>query len=144
MSSSLSPKLPPVSRWIIWFALFNAVGIYLIVLHFLLNAEASAPGDPIIKTVLMGMGFGGAVISMAIRQIVKSRTKSVNGTLVAPAWIDQAFIVALALAESPAISGFVLGLLGSPFKDYLPLFVISAAAFLLCAPAFFYPRSEES
>jgi hypothetical protein len=144
MTPSHSPKLPPVFRWIIWFALFNALGVYLIVLHFALRGEVMATFDPVMKTVFMGIGFGGAVLSMGIRQIVKSNTKSLNGALVAPPWVDQAFIVALAFAESPAIFGFILGIQGSPFKDYLPLFVVSAAAFILSAPAFFYPGREEN
>jgi len=144
MSSPSPAKFPPTVRWILWFALLNAVGIYLIVLQFLVSTDAIAPIDPIIRTALMGAGFAGAVISMAIRQIVKNQTRSVNGALVPPAWIDQAFIIALALAETPAIFGLILGLQGSPFKDYLPLFVISFAAFILSAPAFFYPGREEN
>jgi hypothetical protein len=144
MSSAPSAKLPPLFRWVIWFALFNAVGIYLIILLFVPGDEVTDSLDAMVKNVLLGIGFGGAVVSMAIRQIVKTKTKRVGGVTVAPAWIDQAFIAALALAESPAILGLILGLQGGPFKDYLPLFVISAAAFLLSAPAFFYPRGEES
>lgn len=143
MSSSPSPKIPPAARWIIWFALLNAVGLYLLILNFFLSGGVMEPLDPLVKNVLMGAGFAGAVVSMAIRQIVKNQTRSVNGSLVPPAWIDQAFIVTLALAETPALFGFILGLQGSPFKDYLPLFVISVAAFILSAPAFFYPGREE-
>jgi hypothetical protein len=141
MSSPPSAKFPPAFRWIVWFALLNAIGIYLVILQFLVSTESI---EPLVKNVLMGAGFAGAVISMAIRQIVKNQTRSVNGALVPPAWIDQAFLVALALAETPAIYGLILGLQGSPFKDYLPLFVISFAAFILSAPAFFYPGREEN
>lgn len=144
MSSPPSAKFPPALRWILWFALLNGVAIYLIVLNFFLGGEETDSPEPLVKNVLMGAGFAGAVISMAIRQIVKNQTRSVNGALVPPVWIDQAFIVALALAEAPAIFGLILGLQGSPFKDYLPLFVISFAAFILSAPAFFYPGREEN
>ncbi|MDP4848839.1 MAG: hypothetical protein NWQ95_00665, partial [Verrucomicrobiales bacterium] len=105
-------KFPPAVRWIVWFALLNAIGIYLVLLQFLVSAESIAPLEPLVKNVLMGAGFAGAVISMAIRQIAKNQTRSVNGALVPPAWIDQAFIVALALAETPAIFGLILGLQG--------------------------------
>lgn len=101
MSSAPSAKLPPLFRWVIWFALFNAVGIYLIILLFVPGDEVTDSLDAMVKDVLLGTGFGGAVISMAIRQIVKTNTKRVDGVTVAPAWIDQAFIAALALAESP-------------------------------------------
>ena len=144
MSSPPSAKFPPAFRWIVWFALLNAIGIYLVILQFLVSTESIAPLEPLVKNVLMGAGFAGAVISMAIRQIVKNQTRSVKGALVPPAWIDQAFLVALALAETPAIFGLILGLQGSPFKDCLPLFVISFAAFILSAPAFFYPGREEN
>ncbi len=135
-------KLPPSFRWIIWMGLFSSTFVYFIILQFGLIPVNEVSGDSSLRLILYGIGFGAAVVSMGIKYVVGNLRDSTGGR-VTPRWIDAAFIVCLALAESPALFGLMLGLQGGSPKDSLPLFIISAAAFLLAAPPFFYPRPDQ-
>lgn len=134
--------LTPAVRWIIWAALFNSLLVYL----FLLKFGNIVPGDKAVdsglRTIFYVIGFSCAVASMGIKQVVTG-LRTPRGERKIPGWIDPAFVVCLAMAETSGILGFVLAMLGHPLKESLPLFVTSFAAFLLAAPVFFYAAERE-
>ncbi len=136
-------RLSPTARWIIWAALFNSLVVYLLLLKFGNIAPEGVVGDSGLRTIFYALGFSFAVASMGIKQVATG-LRTPQGDRRIPDWIDSAFIVCLALAETSGILGFVLGALGHPLKESLPLFVISFAAFLLAAPAFFYAAEKEA
>ena len=99
-----------------WAAMTGSIFLYFILVRFGFIA-APDPGTvekPVSDggvsrpVILTAIGLVNAVASMAIRIVVKS-VRDQQGRRVTPAWIFPAFVVALALAESPAVFGFILG-----------------------------------
>ena len=86
-------------KWLIWFALMSAVVTYFAVLQVVDSGEANS-GE--LKNPLYVAGLLSAIASLGAKHFVRSR--SVKEGRVVP-FADQAFIVALALAESSAIFG---------------------------------------
>ncbi len=124
-------QLPAMVKWLIWFALMSAVVTYFAVLQVVDSGEANS-GE--LKNPLYVAGLLSAIASLGAKHFVRSR--SVKEGRVVP-FADQAFIVALALAESSAIFGLVLGFQGAPMSDYLPLFAVSLVTFLMVNPRTF-------
>ena len=124
-------QLPAMVKWLIWFALMSAVVTYFVVLQVVDSGEANS-GE--LKNPLYVAGLLSAIASLGAKHFVRSR--SVKEGRVVP-FADQAFIVALALAESSAIFGLVLGFQGAPMSDYLPLFAVSLVTFLMVNPRTF-------
>ena len=118
-------------KWSIWFALMSAVVTYFVILQVVDSGEANS-GE--LKNPLYVAGLLSAIASLGAKHFVRSR--SVKEGRVVP-FADQAFIVALALAESSAIFGLVLGFQGAPMSDYLPLFAVSLVTFLMVNPRTF-------
>ena len=118
-------------KWSIWFALMSAVVTYFAVLQVVDSGEANS-GE--LKNPLYVAGLLSAIASLGAKHFVRSR--SVKEGRVVP-FADQAFIVALALAESSAIFGLVLGFQGAQMSDYLPLFAVSLVTFLMVNPRTF-------
>ena len=130
-------QLPAMVKWLIWFALMSAVVTYFAVLQVVDSGEANS-GE--LKTPLYVAGLLSAIASLGAKHFVRSR--SVKEGRVVP-FADQAFIVALALAESSAIFGLVLGFQGAPMSDYLPLFAVSLVTFLMVNPRTFFPELDQ-
>ncbi|MDF1861340.1 MAG: hypothetical protein P1U87_14075 [Verrucomicrobiales bacterium] len=135
------PTFPPLMRWVLWGALASAIGIYLFVLQ-VAGSDSSSGGDTAgLKNIFYLIGillFGGG-------QVIKyfaNHLRTPEGKPKLPPWIDQAFLVSLAITEAVAILGLVLGFMGAAPKEYLPLFVLSAVGMILLAPRFFF-RIEE-
>lgn len=124
-------QLPAMVKWSIWFALMSAVVTYFVILQVVDSGEANS-GE--LKNPLYVAGLLSAIASLGAKHFVRSR--SVKEGRVVP-FADQAFIVALALAESSAIFGLVLGFQGAPMSDYLPLFAVSLVTFLMVNPRTF-------
>ena len=124
-------QLPAMVKWLIWFALMSAVVTYFVVLQVVDSGEANS-GE--LKNPLYVAGLLSAIASLGAKHFVRSR--SVKEGRVVP-FADQAFIVALTLAESSAIFGLVLGFQGAPMSDYLPLFAVSLVTFLMVNPRTF-------
>ena len=118
-------------KWLIWFALMSAVVTYFVILQVVDSGEANS-GE--LKNPLYVAGLLSAIASLGAKHFVRSR--SVKEGRVVP-FADQAFIVALALAESSAIFGLVLGFQGAQMSDYLPLFAVSLVTFLMVNPRTF-------
>ncbi len=135
-----SPSLPPFVRWVIWLALTGSVVLYACLIHF----EIIKPSEPGAMAGLAGpaliVGAAIGVVSVLVR-LPAIRLSRVPG---AGRKVDALFIVSLALAESPGILGFVLGILGQGPTDYLPLFAISAFALLSNRPSAFYPSDDDA
>lgn len=138
----MKKRFSPAVRWIIWAALLNSVVVYLLLLQFGNIAPGEQPDDSGLRLVLYVIGFGMAMASMGIKQVVTG-LRTPQGQRKTPEWIDTAFIICLAFAEVSGIFGFVLGMLGYPMNDSLPLFVTSFAAFFFAAPAFFYTAEKD-
>lgn len=136
------PKFPPIIRWMIWGSLFVAVGIYLVVVNVAATDHPGKP-DPELANILYVMGGISVFMSVGIRFVVK-RVRTVDGKPKIPTWIDQGFIIALALGESSAIFGLILALQGHEAGTYLPLFGMSAVALALNAPPLFFPKPESA
>lgn len=133
-----------------WAALTGSIFLYFILVRFGFIA-APEPGTvekPVsegglsLPVILTGIGLVNAVASMAIRMIVKN-VRDQQGRRVTPAWIFPAFIAALALAESPAIFGFILGLQGEDQKSMMLLFGVSLVAMLANNPASFFAKPDD-
>lgn len=136
------PGFPPVFRWLIWGSLLMAVGVYLVVVQVSGVAQAEER-DPDLVNILYVMGGISVFISMGIKFVVK-RVRTPEGKPKVPTWIDQGYIMALALAESSAIFGLILAFQGNPPATYLPLFGMAVVALGLNAPALFFPKVESA
>ena len=136
-----------------WAALTGSIFLYFILVRFGFIA-APDPGDPgtmekpvsegglSLPVILTAIGLVNAVASMAIRMIVKN-VRDQQGRRVTPAWIFPAFIAALALAESPAVFGFILGFQGEDTKSMMLLFGVSLVAMLANNPASFFAKADD-
>jgi len=142
----MSPTLPPPRvRWVIWAALTGSILLYfLLVRSGSLGAAAPGTGGTAaagasLALILTAIGVVNALASMAIRVVVKS-VRDPQGRPVTPAWTFPAFMVALALAESAAVFGFILGQRGEDPKSMMLLFGIAFAAMLANNPASFFAK----
>jgi len=126
--------LPAQVRWILWFALIAGVVTCFVTLQ-MMGSEGTGGGG--LKNPLYVVGLLSAIASIGVQHFVKSRSAK-GGQVVA--FAAPAFIVALALAEAPAIFGLVLGFQGGSISDYLPLFAVSLVTFLMTAPQVFFPE----
>lgn len=118
-----------------------AVFVYLVVIQ-IAGFENPEERDPDLVNILYVMGGISVFISMGIKFVVK-RVRTPEGKPKVPTWIDQGFIIALALAESSAIFGLILAFQGNPPAIYLPLFGMAVIALGLNAPALFFPKPIE-
>lgn len=129
-------------KWLIWFALMSAVVTYFVILQVVDSGEANSgeANSGELKNPLYVAGLLSAMASLGAKHFVRSRSAK-EGTVVP--FADQAFIVAMALAESSAIFGLVLGFQGAPMSDYLPLFAVSLVTFLMVNPRTFFPEFDQ-
>lgn len=130
---------PPMMRWVLWTALLSAVVVYYIVLNTAELEPSDTEEDLGLSRIFVVIGLLLVAIAVGIKYIVRNRTGK-DGRPEAPKWADSAFIASLALAETPAIFGLVLGFSGSDSGDYLPLFILSIAGFAMLIPSFYFPR----
>lgn len=135
--SSTPRKFPSTVRWILWAALSGSVVMYLIIVPLIApeegrEAELPAPREAF---YLIGIVFFG--VAQGVR-ILANRIRTPEGRAKVPAWIDVAFIVALAQTEAVAIFGLFLGIFGVPLLGCLPLFGIAGLGMLLLNPHSFF------
>jgi hypothetical protein len=128
-------------RWVLWGALASAIGIYLFVLQ-VAGSDSAEGGDPgSLKNIFYLIGIllfgGGQVVKYFVNHL-----RTPEGRPKVPPWIDQGFLVSLAITEAVAILGLVLGFMGAAPGEYLPLFVLSAVGMILLAPKFFFKIEE--
>lgn len=120
--------------WIIWVMLMAGVLFYAAILHFM----KPVPEDPSAATKLLFplivMGFLNLAISFAVRFMVTPKLVR-DGSPQAVA----TYIVSLAMAESVAIFGLVLGFTGATIAVYSPFMLVSFAALLFQSPKVLKP-----
>ena len=128
-------------RWIVWGAMFASLFVYLFVIQFAGTDSKGEEPDRTLAYTFVGFGLLSAAISVGISFVVK-RLRTPEGKPKTPSWIDSAFIVALAMGETPAIFGLVLALTGHAKETYLPLFLVAMVVFVLIAPIRFFPKEK--
>ena len=123
---------------ILWAALLGSTLIYVAVLEL-----AAKSGEPHWEFLMLPLSTGAvttAAASLAVPRIMVRRHRSGrdrdDSSLpeAAGAYLI-ALIVALALAESVAIFGLVLGLLGAPPKVVMPFFAVAWVLMLIRFPS---------
>lgn len=122
---------------ILWAALFFSTLIYVAVLEL-----RPAPGEPRWEALVFPLLFAGATTagaSLLAPRIMKSRRPSERtspdaASKDAPGAYLVALIVALALAESVAIFGLVLGFLGAPPSVVMPFFAVAWVLMIIRFP----------
>lgn len=139
----MSPaSLPPRVRWAVWAAMLSSIGVYA---GILLTGVVETTGQDSAEALRLPLSIAGfilAVTSVGVRMAVRN-ARDVSGRRFLPRWADPAFFAALALSESPAIFGLVLGLLGAESKTTVPLLGVGALAMLSNHPAAFFARRED-
>ena len=140
-SHSSRPDLAAFNRFVklLWFVLFASVGMYWFVAGVIrVDPELTPP--PLVAQVLtllaVGMGLGVAFLRFNRVPMVQSRL------LTDPAALNQLrthYIICFVLAESVAVYGLALKLLGAPRDEAAWFFLGSAALFAFC-----YPKSPEA
>ena len=105
--------------WIVWIGLMFGVLTYAAILHFV----APAPEDPGAATKLLFplilMGFLNLAISFCVRFFVTPKLVK-DGSPQAAA----TYILSLAMAESVAIFGLVIGFMGASIAVYSPFMLV--------------------
>jgi F0F1-type ATP synthase membrane subunit c/vacuolar-type H+-ATPase subunit K len=131
------PELRPFKMFvrILYFTLFATVGLYWFVLGFL-KRESEMGELEILKPVFWAVG---AVTALTVLFLRFSRIPTLlAGTSVELgqrlAQLRASYILCFVLAETVALYGFLLGLLGASSQDTLVFFLASAALFVLCYP----------
>lgn len=140
---------PPLVRWVMWAALTGSIFFYFALLRLGIvtapEPEVEKPASDSglsLAMILPAIGLMNAVASLAIHMIVK-KVRDQQGRRVTPAWIFPAFIASLALAESPAVFGFILGVQGEDPKSMMQLFGIALVAMLANNPASFFAKAGD-
>ncbi|MFK5922573.1 MAG: hypothetical protein QM496_10370 [Verrucomicrobiota bacterium] len=121
--------------WFVWGALTMSALMYLVLLQ---TGESEADpdySDSGLRSILMMVSLVSVMISFAVHFFITKRMVAKReGVAVMKALTP--FIVSLALAESVAIYGLLLGMQGEDFTNYIPFFVISFFTLLLIAPVY--------
>jgi len=124
----------------IWAALVFSVALY-IALPQLTEVEVDPEGGwRDLKLPLTAVGLLTVFASFAVRFFITPK-------LIGEGREQQAFasyVVSLALAESAAIFGLVLAMIGAPFREALLLFAIGFLGLLVQTPAFARPAGQGS
>lgn len=158
MTGSPSPAAPapqPSVLPILWAALVASVFIYGGVL-FVVTGSAAAAGTPAPEPVLLYALAGSAVVTasasiflprMLLAQAVRRTPRPTPGAprpAGDPAWgaYVTSFILGMALAESVAVFGFVLGFLRFPPAEVVPFFAVSLGLMLTRFPGTERVREE--
>jgi len=123
----------------LWFALFVSVCLYWPMLGFLQISRDEPPPPAVLQALtLAAAGSAAAVLFLRFNRIsaIWSRLP------IQPAALTQLrtlYILCYVLAESVALCGLVLYMLGAPREQAAYFFIGSVALFLLC-----YPRAPET
>lgn len=133
---------------IVWAALMGSQFVYLAMLAFGLFPPPEVPPQPVMLTVLSGVAFINAVMSVMLPRVLVGpalgAARHRDGHLVGqdrsvllPRAISVGFtgwIVGMAIAESIALFGLVLGVLGFSLLQAAPFFGLAALITLMKFP----------
>ena len=107
---------------VLWFALFASTLIYVAVLELLLNRPVTDEWQAL--ALMFGLAaVGAAGASVVVHRFVRKGSPYIVG-----------FILAMALAESVCILGFVLGFQGAPPMVVMPFFFVTWVQMILRFP----------
>lgn len=107
---------------VLWVALFASTLIYIVVLELLVDRSVTAEWQALAPMFgLAAVGAAGA--SVVVPRFVRQGAPYVVG-----------FILAMALAESVCILGFVLGFQGAPPTVVMPFFFVTWVLMILRFP----------
>jgi len=109
---------------ILWAALFASTLIYLLVLEVVELQNGSSWETLLYPLAFAAVTTAGASL-MAPRMMLRRRPARDTSTVTHDGSYLTTLIVALALAESVAIFGLVLGFLGAPPTVVVPFFVVA-------------------
>ena len=143
-SATAALKTPKITWWIIWGMMSFSIVIYAIILQTSgRGGEADAAGNGLdLKNILLPIAIVAVVISFSIRFLLTARqAKSSDDKIRVKAF--SSYIISIALAESAAIYGLVLGLQGAPMSDCITFFVIGFGALILQPPTVLFPSRED-
>ncbi len=135
-SSPDQSKTRGLTLWLIWGFLTSSVFLYFVILQIIGNdKENVAPPDDMMVKILTGLALVNFMGSFLIRKIV---------TLPLSEKLDQqnfqklmaSCIISWALAESVAIFGLILGLIGAPMSTSGLFFVAGFGAMVFLSPSF--------
>ena len=120
---------------ILYFTFFVSVPVYFVIGQVLGSRTAPAAGLSLIRNMFLLGGATTAVMALAFRYRMM------------PAWpppgedpspvlgrVRAAYVTGFALAESVALLGLVLCLLGGALNDVLPFFAVAVVLFVLLFP----------
>jgi hypothetical protein len=112
----------------LWIALFLSVAIYFVMTFFVHRAENARPNNSLFL-ILLTLGLFITLVSFFVKNKLLNRATELQQ---APL-VQQAYIVAWALTEIPALLGF-LDYFATGDRYYYALFIISAFGYLLHLP----------
>jgi len=121
---------------ILWAALFISTLLYLAVIELTtVEGEPNWQGLLLPLAVAAAMTAGASLVAprILLRQRSSKSTDESSSTRAAGAYLNS-LILSMALAETVAILGFVLGLRGAPVTVVMPFFVVTWILMLLRFP----------
>ena len=126
--------------WVIWGALLMAVAIYFLVLQQgVVTEDPDGPWKNIRAPLIVASSLL-LVASFSIRFLVTRQVVARSGEPTQSSFAS--YMVSLALAETTAIFGLVIGFQGAPKEEYSAFFLIGFVALLFQPPTFLHSRPE--
>ncbi len=125
----------------IWAGLSFAVLLYMGLVETMAPDAEDDSTWRSLRPILLGFAILNVALSLGIRYfLLKKLLWHADPAKVATAF--AVFIVSLALAESCAIFGLVLGFMGAPLSQCLLFFALSLVALALLCPALLPPEKK--
>jgi F0F1-type ATP synthase membrane subunit c/vacuolar-type H+-ATPase subunit K len=117
---------------ILYAALFASIGAYWMVL-MKMTTDPNSAGNTLPENLVNILKIAAGLVFVLTLMSDKFMRKPAAATPPAGQYF-VALILRLALCESIAIFGFVLGIMGATKGQFLPFFLVSAVAFVMAAP----------
>lgn len=119
---------------IIYFTFFASVPVYFVIGQVVGSNVAPRAGLTLIRNVFWLVGVVNAVIALAFRYRIMSALPPDEDPAPALSRLRGAYFASFALAESVAVLGLVLRLLGGALNETLPLFAVAVVLFVILFP----------
>jgi len=128
-------KAQKIVHWVIWGSLTMAVIIYVVLLQLSGTEVDPEASEGNLLSILLVVSGGCVTVSFAIRFLVTKKLAAKAERKFSMIALPT-YIVSLALAESVAVYGLLMGTQGVPMKEYMLFFAVSFFALLLQPPTF--------